>query len=418
MGDTTYIGSGIKGDCFQNTYNYVLDNDDNNMIVVHGNVTNFEGKTFPHAWVEEGDTVIDPTTGVKTAKEKYYQLLKAQPEGKYDAIKAIGITIRSKNYGPWTPQEVGNNNLMKEEKKPNIDPHELAVGREVEKEHDPDPKKSTKVATQHLEEPGNSNYYTKLYKAGLVNEPEAKKLAKKYLVNERQLKFISENVIKEVPENFNVGDMVMLQEPVQGVTAPPNTKGVVKHIDALGTLAVEFQGYGVGRIDPENDAIIKINDSSIQPLNENITTPLSLTSNKGSRKTFLMSIKDDEFIHFTIKSHLMDIIKQKTLDSSLKSELFGASFAISTRYGKFVPNTQLYAGGNRQKNGDEFVAIKFRTNTPPAYGYIEEVVWHKPVKLKNISIISLENAAMILKNTPYQIGGQDMVLYRETQQTQ
>jgi hypothetical protein len=127
-----------------------------------------------------------------------------------------------------------------------------------------------------------------------------------------------------------------------------------------------------------------------------------------------MSVKDDEYIHFTIKPHLMDIIKQKRLDSSLRSELFTSTFAISTVYGKFIPNTQLFAGGGRKKDGTEFVAIKFKTNTPPEYGYVEEVVWHKPIELKSMSIMSVESAAELLKNTPYQIGGQDQVIYSKT----
>lgn len=157
----------------------------------------------------------------------------------------------------------------------------------------------------------------------------------------------------------------------------------------------------------------KIGDN-VQPINETVSSPLSLVSQNRSNKTYSMSVKDDEFIHFTIKSHLMDIINQKRLDSSLRSELFTSTFAISTVYGKFVPNTQLFAGGGRKKDGTEFVAIKFKTNTPPEYGYVEEVVWHKPIELKSMSIMSVESAAALLKNTPYQIGEQDEVTYAKT----
>jgi len=55
---------------------------------------------------------------------------------------------------------------------------ELVVGTSVEMEHTDNAKLALKIAKDHTSE--DSNYYRKLYKAGLIDEPMAIKLAKKY----------------------------------------------------------------------------------------------------------------------------------------------------------------------------------------------------------------------------------------------
>ncbi len=57
-----------------------------------------------------------------------------------------------------------------------INDGELNVGIEVEMEHTDDRKKAEKIAKDHLSE--DPKYYSKLYKAGLIDEPKAMKLAK------------------------------------------------------------------------------------------------------------------------------------------------------------------------------------------------------------------------------------------------
>ena len=54
---------------------------------------------------------------------------------------------------------------------------ELEVGTAVEMEHTKDPKEAEKIAKDHLAE--DPKYYIKLYKAGLIDEPDAIKLVKK-----------------------------------------------------------------------------------------------------------------------------------------------------------------------------------------------------------------------------------------------
>jgi len=74
--------------------------------VVHGKVTNVEGRRFDHAWVEFKGKVFDPTSNVKMDKSKYYRLLKAKAEASYDSTDALVMSARTRNYGPWTKAEV------------------------------------------------------------------------------------------------------------------------------------------------------------------------------------------------------------------------------------------------------------------------------------------------------------------------
>lgn len=140
-----------------------------------------------------------------------------------------------------------------------IDPIQLKVGTAVETEHTDDKKEAKKIATDHLKEKGKKyeKYYTNLNKAGLVNEPEAKKLVKKYLVNERQLLIIRENVMKEEPAQFNAGDIISVLSPVEGY-GRLGVMGVVKHVDAVGTVRAEFHINGQPVIIPLNPEVDRL----------------------------------------------------------------------------------------------------------------------------------------------------------------
>ena len=58
---------------------------------------------------------------------------------------------------------------------------ELEIGTKVEMEHTDSKEEAEKIAKDHLSE--DPNYYSKLYKAGLIDEPEAIELAKKAFEN-------------------------------------------------------------------------------------------------------------------------------------------------------------------------------------------------------------------------------------------
>jgi len=60
-----------------------------------------------------------------------------------------------------------------------FDPKQLKVGIEVEMEHVDSRDAAREIAMDHLAE--DPNYYKKLYKADILDEPKAKALEKKYL---------------------------------------------------------------------------------------------------------------------------------------------------------------------------------------------------------------------------------------------
>jgi hypothetical protein len=60
--------------------------------------------------------------------------------------------------------------------------HNILVGKEVEKEHTNDSQHALKIAFDHVKE--DKHYYKKLYKSGLIDEPKALELAKKYFGGE------------------------------------------------------------------------------------------------------------------------------------------------------------------------------------------------------------------------------------------
>ena len=63
-----------------------------------------------------------------------------------------------------------------------INKSELKVGTVVEMEHTSDPQAAKEIAIDHLTE--DPEYYSKLIKSGLVDEPEALNLAKSLGLNE------------------------------------------------------------------------------------------------------------------------------------------------------------------------------------------------------------------------------------------
>jgi len=91
------------GECFKDALWWASKND---AELVHGMVTNAEGRRFPHAWAEMGDKVIDVTTlgpDNPMDKERWYQLLDAEETARYpDAHKAMALGIRQGHWGPWT----------------------------------------------------------------------------------------------------------------------------------------------------------------------------------------------------------------------------------------------------------------------------------------------------------------------------
>ena len=95
------IDPGEEHECFRNAWRWALKHDDGKTFVVHGKVTNVEGKRFNHAWVEVGNEVVDPTSGVRMDAAKWYKLLNAQSDAKYTPLEAGRNMIKMGHLGPW-----------------------------------------------------------------------------------------------------------------------------------------------------------------------------------------------------------------------------------------------------------------------------------------------------------------------------
>ena len=119
---------------------------------------------------------------------------------------------------------------------------------------------------------------------------------------------------------------------------------------------------------------------------------------------YKMNLEDETFIHFTTKKKAEKIINDKKIKMEL-SEILEAVFAISATYGEYVPSVQI------KKNKDQ-VAVKFKTNTMPKVGFVEEVSWNNDVNITDAEIISKNEAINILNNTPYEIGDQEYIIYQ------
>lgn len=94
---------------------------------------------------------------------------------------------------------------------------------------------------------------------------------KRYLVNERQLGIIQENIMVEKPSQYAKGDPIQLMAPVRGFNLPIPSTGTVAHVDAVGTVRVEFNVGGkivVVPINPDVDQISKV--GGVSALAENV----------------------------------------------------------------------------------------------------------------------------------------------------
>jgi hypothetical protein len=100
------------------------------------------------------------------------------------------------------------------------------------------------------------------------------------------------------------------------------------------------------------------------------------------------SLSDDMFIHFTTLENSKNIIDKKSLGKDGFS-----TWAVSAKWGIYNKGAVLPKNEKRQ------VAILFKTNKLPKYGYAEEVVWDGIVPFTMFKIISIDNAIKILQKS-------------------
>jgi hypothetical protein len=127
--------------------------------------------------------------------------------------------------------------------------------------------------------------------------------------------------------------------------------------------------------------------------------------------TFKMNVRDDEFIHFTPSSYALEILQTKKLLMDPPHKKFGgdAVYAVSLVYGAATPGTQ---SSHIPADVGEIVAIRFKTDTKPRIGFIEEVSWERDVRLKSVKLLPMNRAMAMLRKTPHELpNDQSYVLY-------
>ena len=90
------IPAGKQGECFRNAMRWARQHD---YDLVHGKVTNGVGKTFDHAWAENTKDVVDPTTGVRMEKGRWYDTVHAQPEARIQPRAGDGQHAADQEHG-------------------------------------------------------------------------------------------------------------------------------------------------------------------------------------------------------------------------------------------------------------------------------------------------------------------------------
>ena len=138
---------------------------------------------------------------------------------------------------------------------------------------------------------------------------------------------------------------------------------------------------------------------------------IKMKVDKRGNKHYLMDIRRDRFIHFTLVPRLNEIIQTKKLLMDPPYKKFGidAISAISLLYGKSVPGVQ--TTHHNVKNEDELGAIMFSTKTIPKYGVIEETVWETDVNIIMFKLLTTKQAKNKLTQNIMKLDDQDMVHY-------
>jgi hypothetical protein len=107
-----YVTSKNKGDCFYVAGDYVCTEgiSNPNLVLVHAMIRprmgTMKNVTYWHAWVEDGDVVIDLSEGksgdkARFKKEIYYLLADPQQTQRYTFKETIDKTLSEQNWGPW-----------------------------------------------------------------------------------------------------------------------------------------------------------------------------------------------------------------------------------------------------------------------------------------------------------------------------
>lgn len=116
--------------------------------------------------------------------------------------------------------------------------------------------------------------------------------------------------------------------------------------------------------------------------------------NAFSKYYYHINLAKDFFYHYTYANRVDDIIADGYLRPNhiMDDDAPGGAgvYAISGVWGWDVYDVQM--SGGKKSRAKEMVALKFKTSTKPKKGFVEEVYWDKPVKLKDVEVVSVAQA--------------------------
>ena len=112
---------------------------------------------------------------------------------------------------------------------------------------------------------------------------------------------------------------------------------------------------------------------------------------------YSMDLKKDRFIHFTPESRARQIVSDGKLLMNPPYRKFGidAVTAVSLVWGEAVEGVQ--TTHIKMGEGEKLVGVVFKTDTLPEYSYIEEVIWHRDVRLIRPEIVSHSKGLSMLR---------------------
>jgi hypothetical protein len=137
---------------------------------------------------------------------------------------------------------------------------------------------------------------------------------------------------------------------------------------------------------------------------------------RWGNRIYRMDVLDDEFLHYTTRERAQQIIESGILsiDSSLTVR---GVFGISLVFGKYFPRVQQTGFGLKDLENPDIVALRFKTDTIPMSGGVEEVSWLGDVRLIEPQIIELDEAEALLNavKPPVDLDpdGMDTIIYTD-----
>lgn len=104
------MGVNTNGDCFKVAGQYLIEHRGEGLVLVHGIVTGqgeIAGVRYVHAWIEDGDTVIDLSNGrdIRLPAPVYYKLGRVGKTVRYSEHKACLKMVETETFGSWDISE-------------------------------------------------------------------------------------------------------------------------------------------------------------------------------------------------------------------------------------------------------------------------------------------------------------------------